>query len=250
MNEVLAALRAQQAELAGLVADLDETGLSHPSRCTGWTVADVLLHMAQTDEMASASVAGDLPGFLAEVSPGVVFSGDTVDDWAGALVAAQRGDPVQARDRWLRAAEAEVAAFAAVDPRARVQWIAGDLAARTLATTRLTETWIHTVDVAVAFGPEPAPTERIWHTARLVWRTLPYALDQGGVTATGGVAFVLDAPGGGEWTIGDLDAATTIRGTALDLCTVAAQRATAAERGLIGVGPDAEPVLRLMRTFA
>ena len=53
MEQVLAALRAQQAELAGLVADLDETGLSQPSRCTGWTVADVLLHMAQTDEMAS-----------------------------------------------------------------------------------------------------------------------------------------------------------------------------------------------------
>lgn len=250
MEQVLAALRAQQAELAGLVADLDETGLSQPSRCTGWTVADVLLHMAQTDEMASASVNGDFPGFLAEISAGVAFSGDTVDDWAGALVAAQRGDPVQARDRWLSAAEAEAAAFADVDPRARVQWIAGEMAARTLATTRLTETWIHTVDVAVAFGPEPAPTERIWHTARLVWRTLPYALAQGGVTATGGVAFVLDAPGGGEWTIGDLEAATTISGTALDLCTVAAQRATAAERGLTGVGPDAEPVLRLMRTFA
>ena len=40
----------------------------------------------------------------------------------------------------------------------RTEVEAGELAARTLATTRLTETWIHTVDVVVAFGPPPAPT--------------------------------------------------------------------------------------------
>jgi uncharacterized protein (TIGR03084 family) len=250
MDEVVDALRAQQAELASYVADLDAAGLGRPSRCAGWTVADVLLHLAQTDEMAVASLAGDLPGYLDRASAGVTFTGSTVDDWAGVLVDAQRGEPEAARDRWLVAADAEAAAFAAADPHARVQWVAGEMAARTLATTRLTEAWIHTVDVAVAFGPEPAPTGRLRHTARLVWRTLPYALAQEGRTLAGDVAFVLDAPDGSTWTIGEADAATTIRGRAVDLCTVAGQRATAAERGLTGTGPDADAVLRLMRTFA
>ena len=108
-----------------------------------------------------------------------------------------------ARDRWLASADAQAAAFAACDGTARVRWVAGDLAARTLATTRLTETWIHTVDVAVAFGPAPAATDRLWHTARLAWRTVPYALGQQGIDAAGPVAFVLEAPDGATWTFGE-----------------------------------------------
>ena len=79
---------------------------------------------------------------------------------------------------------------------------------------------------------------------------MPYALDQAGLTASGPVAFVLHAPDGSTWTFGDAAEATTITGTALDLCTVAGQRATAAGTSLRGDGPDADDVLRLMRTFA
>jgi uncharacterized protein (TIGR03084 family) len=132
----------------------------------------------------------------------------------------------------------------------------GDMAARSLDTTRLTETWIHTVDVAVAFGPEPAPTERLWHTARLTWRTIPYALSRNGLELSGPVVFELDAPDGSTWSFGadatgdDPGAVTTVRGTAHDLCTVAGQRGSAEGSSLTATGPDAEPVLRLMRTFA
>ena len=75
-----------------------------------------------------------------------------------------------ASTRFVRVAElqidpAQLDAFAGSDPKARVVWVAGELAARSLATTRLTETWIHTVDVAVAFGGPPPPTDRLWHTA-------------------------------------------------------------------------------------
>jgi uncharacterized protein (TIGR03084 family) len=144
-----------------------------------------------------------------------------------------------------------VAAFAAADPDARVEWVVGPMAARSLATTRLTETWIHTVDAAVAFGPPPPPTDRLWHTARLVWRTIPYALGQAGITAAGPVAFALDAPDGSTWAFGEPEGARTcITGSALDLCTVAGQRGTADGTTLRGDGPDADDVLRLMRTFA
>ena len=50
-----------------------------------------------------------------------------------------------------------------------------------LATTRLTETWIHAGDVLHAFGQVPAATERLWHIARLAWRTLPYAFARDGL---------------------------------------------------------------------
>jgi uncharacterized protein (TIGR03084 family) len=254
MEEIVAALQAQQDELAGLVADADERALLAPSRCDGWTVADVLLHLAQTNEMAVASVEGRLPEFVAEVAADLPTTG-SVDDWAGALVAAQRGDATEARDRWLASARGQAEAFARCEAAARVLWVAGELAARSLATTRLAETWIHTVDVAVAFGPEPAPTDRLWHVARLAWRTVPYALAGGGHEPSGPVAFELVAPGGDLWAFGTaeqtgVEPATVVRGPAHDLCTVAGQRAATADTALTASGPDAEAVLRLVRTFA
>lgn len=250
VDDAVTALRAQQDELAAYVADAGDDDLGRASRCDGWTVADVLLHLAQTNEMAVASVEGRLAQHVDAVASSLPQTG-SIDDWAGALVDLERTTPAAARDRWLTSADAQVAAFAGCDPAARVTWVAGELAARSLATTRLTESWIHTVDVAVAFGPPPAPTDRLWHTARLTWRTVPYALGQEGLVPAGPVAFVLDAPDGSTWSFGEPgDAATTITGSALDLCTVAGQRGSAAGTSLRGSGPDADDVLRLMRTFA
>ena len=250
MEDPVAALQAQQHELATCVANATESDLLRPSRCPGWTVADVLLHLAQTNEMAVASVEGRLREHVDAVAARIPQVGG-IDAWAGAFVDLERGDAVAMRERWRASARAQVDAFAGADPDARVDWVVGSMAARTLATTRLTECWIHTVDVAVAFGPPPAPTERLWHTARLVWRTIPYALDQADLAVSGPVAFVLDAPDGSTWTFGDpADAATRVTGSALDLCTVAGQRGTAADTSLRGEGPDADAVLRLMRTFA
>ena len=250
MDDAVTALGDQQDELAGYVAEASVADLDRPSRCAGWSVADVLLHLAQTNEMAVASVEGRLGAFVDEVAAAIPQT-VSIDDWAGALVDLQRSTPEAARDRWRASADAQLAAFTGCDPTARVMWVAGELAARSLATTRLTESWIHTVDVAVAFGPEPAPTDRLWHTARLTWRTVPYALGQEGRNPAGPVVFALDAPDGSTWTFGEpAEAVTTVTGSALDLCTVAGQRGSAAGTSLQGDGPDADAVLRLMRTFA
>jgi uncharacterized protein (TIGR03084 family) len=250
MDDVVAALAAQQDELVGFVEGLDDATLTRPSRCDGWSVADVLLHLAQTNEMAVASVEGRVAEWMDGVAKDMEPVGN-VDDWAGALVAAERGEPSASLDRFLRSAPAQLAAFEACDPKARLTWVMGDLAARSLATTRLSETWIHTVDAVVGFAPEPPPTDRLWHIARLAWRTLPYAFQRAGAAAPGPVGFDLTAPDGSTWTFGmDEAPATVLTGTAHELCTVAAQRADAAATGLRATGPDAEDALRLVRTFA
>ncbi len=173
MTGPVEALIAQQVELLALVADRPEDQLSLPSRCPGWSAADVLLHLAQTNEMAVASVNGRLSEFVASVTASIA-PGDDVDGLAGALVDAKRSTPGVARDRYLTSARAQATAFVSCDLSARVQWVAGEMAARTLATTRLSETWIHTLDVAAAFGIEVPPTDRLGHVARMVWRKRPY----------------------------------------------------------------------------
>jgi uncharacterized protein (TIGR03084 family) len=252
MEDVIGALADQQDELAALVESRDDSGLRGATRCPGWSAADVLLHLAQTNEAAAASVAGRLDDFrLGGVD--AESTGD-VDDLAAAAVAAERDEaPTAIRDRWLRSASAQVAAFEGADPHARVRWVAGEMAARTLASTRLSETWIHTVDVASAYGPLPAPTDRLWHVARLAWRTVPYAFARAGLDLSAPVTFELVAPDGGSWTFqpdGPTEPGNVLRGPATDLCEVAGQRADAADTALTAEGPEAADVLRLVRTFA
>src|SRR5688572_27700641 len=216
MEAILAALEEQQAELAGVLDELDDSGWAAPSRCEGWTVADVVLHLAQTNEMAIGSVQGRFAETAAALAGGIRPAG-SIDEGADLMVARDRGTPVVAvYDRYRRSAETLREVLRSCDPRARLTWVAGELAAPTLATTRLAETWIHTGDVFHAFGRAPAPTDRLWHIARLAWRTLPYAFARAGREMTGPVAFRLVGPSGAAWDFGG-DAPTVVRGSGADL---------------------------------
>jgi uncharacterized protein (TIGR03084 family) len=212
-------------------------------------VADVVVHLTQSDDGAVASVEGRLPeGGLTMTRSGA----QNVDDWAESMVAETRGTPPsEVHERWRTTTAAMREAFARCDPSARVPWVTGRLSARTLATTRLSECWIHTGDVAAAFGRPPSATPGLRHIARLAWRTLPYAFAEAGQDLAGPVAFELTGPAGERWDLVPEEApATVIRGAALDLCLVAGRRRTPAETGLVAEGPDAEAVLALARTYA
>lgn len=246
-----AALREELDELADRLDRLTAADWGRPTRCEGWDVADVVLHLAQTNEMATASFSGRYAEVTAGLAAGLPPARD-VDEGAAAMVARDR--PVGApaiHERWRRSADALLAAADASDPHARVPWVAGELSARTLTVTRLAETWIHAGDVAGAVGVEQVPTERLRPVARLAWRTLPYAFRRAGRSLAGPVSFHLTGPGGGAWDLvpGD-EPVTVIRGPGADLCRVAARRVSASETGLVGTGPDAAAVLELVRTYA
>lgn len=255
----MAALAAQQDELSALLATLDVQGWQSPSRCDGWTVADVVLHLAQSDELAIASLQDRYGAAASAVTDRLAPTATvddrgpaTVDQLAAVMVESERGQPAGAvRARWQAGADTLCSELARSDPSRRVVWVAGEMSARTLATTRLAEAWIHTEDVAVPLGLPTAADDRLWHIARLAWRTLPYAFARAGRALAGPVAFALDAPNGDTWhLVPDDEAVTTVEGSAVELCTVAGQRAAAADTGLRGEGPDAAAVLELVRTFA
>jgi uncharacterized protein (TIGR03084 family) len=250
MDEV-AALAEQQDELRALLADLDEATFATPSRCEGWSVSDVVLHVAQTNEMAEASLEGRFAEYL-EAMGRVIGPATDVDDGAARMVARERdASGAETRERYGAGAARLVALVQHADPHQRVPWVAGDLAVRTLTTTRLAETWIHTGDVAHALGVELAPAERLRLIARLAWRTIPYAFTREGRELRGPVAFELVGPSGDPWTFTpDGDAVTTIRGDAHELCLVAARRVDPRDTSLTGDGPDVDAVLALVRTYA
>jgi uncharacterized protein (TIGR03084 family) len=265
LDAIVAAVTDQQAELAGLLSGRDELDWQRPSACQGWTVADVVLHLAQTNDLAVASAVGRYEEAVEQMASGLGPAG-SVDEGADRMVARDRGQPGRVVGaRWQTSADALIEALKQCDPHQRLTWVAGELSARTLATTRLAETWIHTGDVAAAFGAVPEPTDRLWHIARLAWRTLPYAFGRAGRELAGPVAFELRAPSGERWDFGDRDRdrdregdgegddtepLSTIRGESVELCLVAARRAHPDDTALRGEGPDAEAVLELVRTYA
>jgi uncharacterized protein (TIGR03083 family) len=51
-------LQAEQDRLQGILDGLDERQWRAPSAAAGWTVADVVLHLAQSEEAVLASAAG------------------------------------------------------------------------------------------------------------------------------------------------------------------------------------------------
>jgi uncharacterized protein (TIGR03084 family) len=251
MERVLRDLTAQQVELAELLAPLDDDGWHRASPCEGWDVSDVVLHLAQTNELAISSLHGTFDRKLAELAAGVTESGN-VDDGAGLIVERERGEPTSVvHARWRMSVDALHHAFADRDPHDRVQWVAGTLSCHTLATTRLAETWIHTTDVAAALGRVLPATDRLRPIARLAWRTVPYAFARAGRDLSGPVAFRLTGPSGDAWDFEpDGEPATVVRGPAADLCAVAGQRRAAADTSLEATGADAAAVHELVRTFA
>jgi uncharacterized protein (TIGR03084 family) len=250
METIVRALTEQHRELDDVLSGLGADDWARPSRCSGWTIADVVLHLAQTDELAAASAQGRLE----DVAPEWAGAGGDVDERAGVAVEQDRGAPgAEIYRRWRAASESARTMLAAADPSTRMRWVVGHLPARTLATTRLSEAWIHTGDVLEPLGVKQPPTDRLWHIARLAWRTLPYAFTRDSREPAGPVAAALTAPDGSAWEFGldgDPPPATVIRGPALDFCLVAGQRLDPRASGLTASGPDADAALALVRTFA
>ena len=95
-------LGAEQDRLAGILGGLDEAQWTSASGAAGWTIADVVLHLAQSEEGVVASVGGS---GLREATA----AAGTVDDWAAQMVDAERAAAAQVFTRWRRARDAAAA---------------------------------------------------------------------------------------------------------------------------------------------
>ena len=234
---------AEAVRLESILGLLTEAQWLTESGAGGWSVADVVLHLAQSDEGVAVSVGGANP------REGAAAVG-AVDGWAARMVDAERAAPAQVFTRWRRARDAAVEALRAADPRVPLQWVTGPVKPATLATTRLAEYWAHGLDITGPLGIDLPDTSRLWHIAWLAHRTLPYALSLAGETPAA-VRCSLTAPDEvTTWTFGPDDAESEISGPAGAFCRVAAQRLNPAASGLQATGPHGATALRVVRTYA
>jgi uncharacterized protein (TIGR03084 family) len=252
MGVIVDALAAQQAQLTALLTPLDANGWARPSPCEGWDVADVVLHLIQTNEMAVGSLEDRLDEVMTDLMTGATTPATNIDEGAAAMVELGRGrSGAELLATWSERAADLCGLLRACDPATKVTWVAGRLSVRTLGTTRLAETWIHTWDVAEAVGAELEPGDHLEPIARLAWRTLPYAFGRAGRELSGPVAFELTGPSGQPWTFRPEEpTVTTVRGPGAELCAVAARRLPPSATSLVTEGPDGAAVLELVRTYA
>lgn len=253
MHDVLNALEAETDGLAEYLEQLTDDQWRHDSACAGWSVSDVVLHLAQSEEGVIASFdrgsAGiPLAPYVGEAVPG--GNGGAVDAIVDAAVRAERPDnPADVLPRWRDAHAGVRRRFREAEPGLRLNWISVPLSATTLATTRLSEHWIHGMDIREPLGDPAADTDRLRLIARLAWRTLPYAFGRDGESAPS-VALRLAGPSQEEWDFGEDDADVTITGSASEWCRLAARRLRPSETSLRTEGLNAELVLEVVRTYA
>jgi uncharacterized protein (TIGR03084 family) len=235
-------LAAEQDRLEDILSGLDEARWTSPSAADGWTVADVVLHLAQSEEgvVDSASGAGR------DLRPS---GGRTVDEAMAEWVQAERTAPEQVFQRWREARRASVAALRSADPARPLGWVRTPLKPATLAT-RLAEHWAHALDIATPLGIDLPDTDRLRHIAWLAHRTLPYALAEADDQA-GPVSCELTAPDGASvWRFGPADAESSTTGPAGAFCRVAIRRLDATASGLRTTGPYGAAALGVLRTYA
>jgi uncharacterized protein (TIGR03084 family) len=236
-------LVAEQDRLESILDGLDAAQWAAPSGCPGWAIADVVLHLAQSEE-GVASSAGGGPGLGPRPA-----DGPTLDQTMDNLVRAQRAAPAAVFQRWRQARRAAVAALRGADPGQSLQWVDAPLKPVTLATTRLAEHWTHGLDITGPLGIDYPDTSRLRHIAWLAHRSLPYALSLAGQPPHP-VFCDLTSPDGARWQYGPPDAESVITGPAGTFCRVAAQRLSPDESGLTTSGPHAATALHYLRTYA
>ena len=238
-------LEAEEDRLDEVLGTFGRDDWGRPSAAAGWSVSDVVLHLAQTEELVVASAKGDPAPFARE--PG---QGGSVDEFAARSVEHERGTPPDAvYPRWRAARHAALDALRGCQAGTRLPWATNPLSPATLATTRLAEHWAHALDITSPLGIAYPDTARLRHVAWLAVRTLPYALAVAGLEARP-VRCALTGPDGEQWEFGPEDAESYITGAAGAFCRVAAQRLAPEASGLTATGPDAATALRAVRTYA
>jgi len=250
--EIFDDLVAEQARIDAILRELDDDAWTSPSAAVGWSIADVVLHLAQTNEVIVRVAAGDDIGTAfvgdAEIAPGA--GPLTLDDVMDLRVKAERAPGPAVLARWQASCRDSIAALRAADPQQALPWAAAPLKPATLATTRLAEHWAHGLDIAQPLGAAFPDTDRLRHVAWLAHGSLPYAFAFAGEEPHP-VFCELTAPDGATvWRYGPSDADSTLAGAAGAFCRVGAQRMSPEKSGLVATGPYGAIALRVVRNYA
>jgi uncharacterized protein (TIGR03084 family) len=221
MDEICDDLAAEHEALDALLRDRPDEVWDRPTPAPGWAVRDQISHLWFFDGTARlALIDEDAYRASGEELLASVAAGEDPSIVPGRAMA-----PADLLAAWREGRAALLEALRATDPKTRVPWYGPAMSARSFATARLMETWAHGQDVADALGVERPPSARLRHVAHIGVRARPFAYATRGLAMPDEEVLVeLVAPDGGSWSWGPPDAASSVRGDALDFCLIVTQR--------------------------
>jgi uncharacterized protein (TIGR03083 family) len=132
LDDVLDDLLAEQDRLEAILSGLAERAWQSASGAAGWTVTDVVLHLAQTEEAVVATSSG--ADRSADRSAGWGVEAGAVEEVMDRMVAAERAAPVTVFQRWRTARHAAITALRRADPQQPIPWVLAPAALRNYAT--------------------------------------------------------------------------------------------------------------------
>ncbi len=242
MREILSDLVAEQQTLDQFLQRISLRDWKKPTPAKGWTIQDTISHLADSEEFAARAITGeaDLERYR---------SASDLDALRQEAVERGRGMRPQDVIEWWRGGRAKVVdPLSRMKPSDRIEWIEGSMSARTLATTRLMETWAHGLDIYAALGTEVEDTQRIRHVCWLGWKTLPYAFKIAGEDYSP-VRVEVIGPGYVKWVYGPEDTDQVIKGSASDWARLAVRRVGVDDVRLRVTGDIAQRALEVVRAY-
>ncbi|NOX22228.1 MAG: maleylpyruvate isomerase family mycothiol-dependent enzyme [Actinobacteria bacterium] len=254
MREILSDLVAEQQALDQFLQGVRERDWKRQTRSDGWTILDIVSHLAATEEVAARVIAEGQP--IVDEIRGVPF-----DDWTHLGVERGRGRRYQEIIEWWRNGRAGVVEpLSRMDSEARIPWFVATVNAKTFATLRLAETWAHGLDIKhtmddkiVVEEDEEDPrddTPRIRHIAWLAHRMLPWAYNEVGAEFPAeGIRIEIMGPKYALWTFGPKDSPHVIKGRAGDFCRIAVHRPPSEDSQLRTSSEVAAESLTIVRTY-
>ena len=242
MRDILSDLVAEQQFLDQSLQRIPIKIWDYETPAKPWTVRDTIAHLANFEELAADVIAG----------------GDAIKRWQTSSdldslrkEAITKGRNMRPQDviEWWRGGRAKVVEpLSHMSAEDRIDWIDGDMSARTFATYRLMETWAHGLDIYATLELEVEDTPRIRHVCWLGWKTLPYAFKDHGLDYEP-VRIELIGPGYSRWIFGPEEAENRIKGSASDWARIAVRRIEPEQTRLKVTGDVAQAALEVAKAY-
>lgn len=185
-------VRQATNELIEAVAVLDPSAVAEPSRLPGWTRGHVLTHLARNADALVNLLTWARTGEESPAYPSQEAREKDIEDGAGRPLAEQLDDLRLAADRFAMAVEDMPPQAWAAQVRTRLE---GVLPAAEVPALRLTEVYLHHVDLGIGYTCADLP-------AGFVTRELGSVIDH--LSGREGIAAVRlrDTETGATWDIG------------------------------------------------
>ncbi len=246
MKELIQDLAEEYEALDGIVAPLAPDQWERETPFASWTIRDEIAHLAFFDGAARLT-ATDPVGFSRHLAELAALPDPFEDTLA-------KGRALSATDLlpwWRTERTGLLGAFSSLDPKTRLTWYGPPMSARSLATSRVMETWAHGQDILDTLGRSRRPTDRLRHIAHIGVGTFSWSFLNRGLTPPASpVRVELAGPSGDLWSWGPPEAADRIRGNAQDFCLVVTQRRHVDDTSLATTGAAARQWMLVAQAFA